>query len=697
VAINNDVDINEILLEVLNSKSSFGDEMRNKISSTLDVATKSIEKGIGAFKFSTTPITIMDIIGGSENDKKASAGELKTQQNKIITQIKKIAIASNFKKLKDNLEISDLFASDKIQKDRIKKQYLALQKKILKAIETNIPTKVDIIPEVAKVEEEKQPPEKQKEETNDIADANMEQKLPPPLPKLPPELPKEQSENIKSTKESNTLLSHILDKFDQFALDNDYNLLSVLNSINDNGDILSSSNKLLGESNTLLGSIAESLNDFMFTTEEDPKDKGKKKKTKDAEETDGSKKGREPFQNKLLKVMVVEFDDKAVSQLVKAVPGMDKKKAKDMEPKQKMETGGFVKGLLKYAGITALMGLLVYLKKNPEKLEDAKKFFIEKFLPFLGKIVKEVPKILEAIGEFIYNIPGWFIKAGEKIGEWAFIISDWVATNFNKLTDYLADKMLKIKDGFGTFVSWIDDKVWEPIKKGFSATKKTILGIPDFIKENVWTPLKNAFTSVKDTLMGIPTFVKDMFLKIKQTVIDMLNEIPGISIGPEAKIAKLDEKIAKAEKSIETADNTKTIIKTLTRIQELKGERQEIIAANSTPIAPEANSDFIYRPGQPIQKVSKDDVLIGAKEKIVVENKNMDKQMHDLTVIMEAIKNKFDDLLLLNSKMLNKNIQNRGLAPLPAIPSDIGGYRGTAFDEAYKHKTKVWELLHGVA
>ena len=108
--------------------------------------------------------------------------------------------------------------------------------------------------------------------------------------------------------------------------------------------------------------------------------------------------------------------------------------------------------------------------------------------------------------------------------------------------------------------------------------------------------------------------------------------------------------------------------------------------------------DFIYRPGQKIQKFSNQDVIIGAKEKIIIENKDLDKQMFDLTSVMKAIQNKFDDLLALNSQMLDSGRTQmvKQMQPLPEISSNIETNRGIAYDDAFNHKRKVWELLHGV-
>ena len=71
--------------------------------------------------------------------------------------------------------------------------------------------------------------------------------------------------------------------------------------------------------------------------------------------------------------------------------------------------------------------------------------------------------------------------------------------------------------------------------------------------------------------------------------------------------------------------------------------------------------------------------------------------MHDLTSVMEAIKGKFDQLISLNMEMVKRGGSNGTRPePLPPIPTDIGTNRALAYDEALNHKTKVWELLHGV-
>ena len=69
----------------------------------------------------------------------------------------------------------------------------------------------------------------------------------------------------------------------------------------------------------------------------------------------------------------------------------------------KPEKSGFVQKLLKAAGLTALLGLVTYLARNPEAWKEAKKFFKETFVPWLEYAAKKLPDIISKPGYWFYK------------------------------------------------------------------------------------------------------------------------------------------------------------------------------------------------------------------------------------------------------------------------------------------------------
>jgi hypothetical protein len=679
------VSMDALLMEVLNSDSSFGAEMRDKVSSTLDTVTSKIEQGVGAMTFSKEPINISSLTGISDAEKDRTAKEFAKHQKKMLVWIKEVSSAANWKQIRKGANINDIFTTDKVANERFEREYRKLQRQILAAVKANIPTKVDSLPPKAVLASKAVKPKKEakpkKEEPETIAKAN---------------------EDTDPSKKKSSFISGILDKM-------------------------------------------------------------------------GIKKGREDFNEDPKPVIVASFGKEAVKQLSKALPSKDEKEVKKM--KIKKPSTGFLKTLLKAAGITALLGLVTYLAKNPEKWEDAKVFFKETFVPWLKNLptmfgnlidnfgdwitedaipmVKKIRKyfsedfkhdfngmvaaissVISSVGNTIgnfkkaaegelVNIPDgkWWqvnlldrvMQIGQGLGYAASYTIDWLASlpaKFDEMTTFWGSKMLKAYEAIGN--GW--DKMTSFIADGMLLTKaaieeKIFAPISSFAQE-LWEGIKEMGTSIKDTILEIPDFIRDMFEKVKSGFINQLNKIPGVNIttgedsrnaakfvaGSEAKVGR---PLTEDEKSVQLklAKGQELSADEIVVYDKLRKDKKmgELEKANTVPVAPGEKQDFIYRPGQPIQSFSGQDVLIGAKEKLIVENKNLDKQMHDLTAVMELIKGKFDELLSLNMEMLKRGAsQGPKHEPLPAIAAEIGTYRALAHDEALNHKTKVWELLHGV-
>tara|TARA_R110000824_G_scaffold81550_2_gene204969 strand:+ start:10098 stop:12137 length:2040 start_codon:yes stop_codon:yes gene_type:complete len=670
------ISMDALLMEVLKSETALGKEMRDKVSATLDIATSKIEAGVGAMKFNTSPINITDLTGMSADETERNGKAFAAQQRKMLKWIKDVTLASNWKQLRKGVTINDIFVSDKVMNDRLEKEYRALQRKILKTIKSNIPTKMDALPKQAAKVMKVAPPKGDKKKEKTIPKAN---------------------EKTDPSENKSSFISGILGKMGT-------NIKEVGEGVNDKiKDI--KSEKTIPSNKKITPKDNKNIT---------PKDNKKTTPSKNKSsfisgilgKMGTKKKATGDFNESVKYVNIGEFGKKAVEQLSKALtskpPSMLKKPIKGKV--------GLVTKVLKAAGIIALLGLVTYLAKNPEKWEKVKTAFKEKVIP----IFKKIPYYLELLGGTIFNMitlgiklfkdaktwmtekfwpaifSTWdwivdkFTKFGKAIGEGAFMISAWIKEN-------VIDKFVAFGKSVGEGAAIITTKIEEAFGK-----------IKAFAT-SVWEGAKSAGASIKETILKIPDFMKDMFIKMKSAFINLLNKIPGVAIGPEAKIASLEEKINKEKERIRKSEagENEYIGREWKGVKQSKAKLQEyesqLIEINSKAEASDTAQDFIYRPGQPIQKFSGSDVLIGAKEKLIVENKNLDKQMHDLTSVMEAIKGKFDQLISLNMEMVKRGGSNGTRPePLPPIPTDIGTNRALAYDEALNHKTKVWELLHGV-
>jgi hypothetical protein len=703
------ISMDALLMEVLKSETALGKEMRDKVSATLDIATSKIEAGVGAMKFNTSPINITDLTGMSAAETERNGKAFAAQQRKMLKWIKDVTTASNWKQLRKGVTINDIFVSDKVMNDRLEKEYRALQRKILKTIKSNIPTKMDALPkQAAKV-----------------------MKVAPP--KTDP------SENKSS------FISGILGKMGT-------NIKKVGKGVNDKIKDIKSEKTIPSNKK-----ITPSKNKSSFISGILGKMGTKKKATGD-------------FNESVKYVNIGEFGKKAVEQLSKALPSKDGKDVKKMGIEK--PSAGFLKTLLKVAGITALLGLVTYLAKNPEKWEDAKVFFKERFVPWLkslpkifGDLMDKVGKwweedakpmlkrikkyfsedfkhdfngmvaaisaVIKSVGNTIGNFqkvakgelvnipdgPWWsvniidrFFQIGQGLGLAASYTVDWVASlpaKYDEMTSYIGSGMLLTSEalikGWDDMTSYIGSKMLaakEKSSKGWDdmtsyigsgmllaaeALDETVFKPLKAFGDDLWKNIKEMGASIKETILKIPDFMKDMFKKIKNQFTESIKGRWGKDARKEREIATVEKNIEK-EKSRGIKGSTEKISSWEAKLMELNNGKDSDTA-----------DDFIFRPGQPIQKFSGSDVLIGAKEKLIVENKNLDKQMHDLTSVMEAIKGKFDQLISLNMEMVKRGGSNGTRPePLPPIPTDIGTNRALAYDEALNHKTKVWELLHGV-
>ena len=678
------ISMDALLMEVLKSETALGKEMRDKVSATLDIATSKIEAGVGAMKFNTSPINITDLTGMSAAETERNGKAFAAQQRKMLKWIKDVTLASNWKQLRKGVTINDIFVSDKVMNDRLEKEYRALQRKILKTIKSNIPTKMDALPKQAAKVMKVAPPKGDKKKEKTIPKAN---------------------EKTDPSENKSSFISGILGKMGT-------NIKEVGEGVNDKiKDI--KSEKTIPSNKKITPKDNKNIT---------PKDNKKTTPSKNKSsfisgilgKMGTKKKATGDFNESVKYVNIGEFGKKAVEQLSKALtskpPSMLKKPIKGKV--------GLVTKVLKAAGIIALLGLVTYLAKNPEKWEKVKTAFKEKVIP----IFKKIPYYLELLGGTIFNMitlgiklfkdaktwmtekfwpaifATWdwivdkFTKFGKAIGEGAFMISAWIKEN---VIDKFVAFGKSVGEGAFMISAWIKENVIDKFVAFGKSVGEGAAIITTKIEEafgkikafatSVWEGAKSAGASIKETILKIPDFMKDMFKKIKGKFIESIKGRWGKEARKEREISKIEKNIEK-EKFRGIKGSTEKISSWEAKLMELNNGKDSDTA-----------DDFIFRPGQPIQKFSGSDVLIGAKEKLIVENKNLDKQMHDLTSVMEAIKGKFDQLISLNMEMVKRGGSNGTRPePLPPIPTDIGTNRALAYDEALNHKTKVWELLHGV-
>ena len=678
------ISMDALLMEVLKSETALGKEMRDKVSATLDIATSKIEAGVGAMKFNTSPINITDLTGMSADETERNGKAFAAQQRKMLKWIKDVTLASNWKQLRKGVTINDIFVSDKVMNDRLEKEYRALQRKILKTIKSNIPTKMDALPKQAAKVMKVAPPKGDKKKEKTIPKAN---------------------EKTDPSENKSSFISGILGKMGT-------NIKEVGEGVNDKiKDI--KSEKTIPSNKKITPKDNKNIT---------PKDNKKTTPSKNKSsfisgilgKMGTKKKATGDFNESVKYVNIGEFGKKAVEQLSKALtskpPSMLKKPIKGKV--------GLVTKVLKAAGIIALLGLVTYLAKNPEKWEKVKTAFKEKVIP----IFKKIPYYLELLGGTIFNMitlgiklfkdaktwmtekfwpaifATWdwivdkFTKFGKAIGEGAFMISAWIKEN---VIDKFVAFGKSVGEGAFMISAWIKENVIDKFVAFGKSVGEGAAIITTKIEEafgkikafatSVWEGAKSAGASIKETILKIPDFMKDMFKKIKNKFTESIKGRWGKDARKEREIATIEKNIEK-EKFRGIKGSTEKISSWEAKLMELNNGKDSDTA-----------DDFIFRPGQPIQKFSGSDVLIGAKEKLIVENKNLDKQMHDLTSVMEAIKGKFDQLISLNMEMVKRGGSNGTRPePLPPIPTDIGTNRALAYDEALNHKTKVWELLHGV-
>jgi len=630
------MDVGELLLEVLNSESSFGQEMRNKVSSTLDVATKKIEKGINTLKFDKEPINISSVAGISDSERKKMSSQFQTQQKKLLKWIREISMASNWKQLRKGANITDILGSDKIQNERFQKEFAKLQKQMLAAIKANIPTKVDILPEVAKSKAVKPPVEVP--EGEQVGDAAL---------------------GIAGMKHKDVLSMPTVSNFEFEGIDN----------------------AKRDDNETFVTSIMEKLDKIVA----------------DSVKGEDAIKGREEFiEGKAQPVIITEFGKEAVDQLAKALPGKDKDGVDKIKQKMAPEKVDFLKKVLKLAGITALIGLVTYLAKNPEALEKAKTFFKEKFIPWM----MDMPKHLESLGKFIFNtITGLynaFVTAQtwmeEKFWPGVFATFEWIGEKF------VATK------------EWFNEKVTIPLGNAFHA---------------IWKGTKDLGAAVKKFFLAIPSFLGEQLTKLKEGFINLLKKHPLVKAIISTLEKREAKRVAEEKQYTDKREKRKRQVAGRERIEEEIGrpltqaegkaisdvanQRQNpeskkvfqalrLEAANAKPVEVSSGKaeDFIYRPGQPIERISSGDTVIGKKEMGSGENKNLDKQMHDLHSTMKDVDGNFKELIKVNKAIAAKGIGSQTtVRPLPAIASDISTHRDLGSDQSTLHKFKVWDILRG--
>jgi|GEM_PF-6018967 len=729
----NGMDMNAILLEVLNSESAFGMQMRDKISSTLDVITKKMQQGAATTTFKSGPVTIVDMVGVDDAEQAKSAAAMKTQQNKIMQFIKDVSKATNWKNLKSGVNITDLMGSDKIQNQRFAKQYQDLQKKILAAVKANIPSKIDTLPQaseeaIEKPKSKKPTKENVEDETEMLADDKKDV--------TPSTSAFDANADTEDDADGDMSLGNAIKIAGEF-------LKSIMRDCGIIESHLDSSNWFLQrldyeslETNNLIGQIIPKLDTIVELIGNMGGDDS------------SAEAGREAFQEDK-GITIAKFHNDALKQIMSVLPKSAKPIAEQAPEKQK---DGLFKTIFKLAGITALAGLFTYLAKNPEKWDKIKKWFKDTFVPFLKSIPKwfeekfmpyiitELPKkwksfkdgikgvfayfndqfinlkkgfsedykvtedtaddflsvvrrafltfpvqiwylfrdLGRVIGEFAYFITEKFIGFGEAIGEGAQMIWDFVVNaikDFGKLVTSGVDATWKL----------FDDKIFKPFK--------------DFA-QSVWDGIQGMMKSIKDTILAIPKFVTDKLNEIKSSFLSVFTKTD------EEKAADLQEDIVKAQLKLAKQERKRDSGGSLfgnddKKIAESKQELAELIEQlkelNKATGASDVANDFISRDGK-IQKFSNEDVVIGAKDKIIIENKNLDLQMHNLASIMELMNRKFDELIGINAQMLTSSgSKGPSVAPLPAISDDISTDRPIARDEALRHKTRAWEYLHGIA
>lgn len=759
---NGEIDMNTILLEILNSESSFGSEMRDKIASSLDIATNKIKLGVGAMNFSKDPITISSIAGIDENERKNTATQFKNQQKKILHQLKEIARASNFKQIKKGVNITDLLGSDKTQNERFQKQYQTLQKKILATLKANIPTKVDILPKVATSKGVEQPiPEMPKSVAEQKAPAfgiaGLEHKKAMLMPPVSDVFKEDKKPELTNT--NNKFISSLFDKLNNVIKSNKFGSDGsvkgreafiedkpqpvILSEISD--DAIKSLTSIM---NTI-GSKAKKASKFgandierLLSTKDIQKLSGVK----------GIKTGLLAGLSSGLTSAILLKAKGAPTWLAKAGPATAfvgaiiwmaidgfkgwMKSGEWNTNKISGAIGGIVGGM-----DSGLMGTI----KNMGKwaLLGAG---IGSVVPVIGTLIggiigaalgailgwiggERIAKSMDAVGN-------WFKEKHAKTMEWiktflesdiekrwellkkaiiapftwmekkSIEILDWID---NKLTNIFGDKWTnfkntieKIPNWIGEKVEdiniWIDDKLYRLFGERWEEFKTSIETISNWFEEKIIIPIKNFFSLehmndwglilTKFFTEDLPNWIKE---KIK-SIMDVGGKIKDVGSNVWGTIKN---KIAgtKEERIRDTENRIKTMELEGSSTEKIERKRKYLNEMLSEPEA----KDFIYRPGQPMQKFSSDDVIIGAKEKLVIENKNLDKQMYDLMNVMKDIKGNFEDLIVISAKMLERRSLQPSMAqPLPEISYNINAHSALAYNDAYNHKMKVWEFLHGV-
>jgi len=725
------LDMNELLLEILNSDSAFGNDMKNKISSTLDAATKKISAGIGSMKFSKEPISPSSILGSDLS--KAERDSFKKDQLKIAKWTHEIAKASNWKHLREGVTLGDIFGVDPKRNAESAHKLSKLQTDIAKSIKSNIPTKTNIIPNV-----------------NALGDMEGGKRG------------REAFVEGKSTPVT-------IESIDKDVLDNLAKAMSGLDNVAISTRVAEAekpgmiSNFLKGALLGGAGVLATNMNKLMAVLSPMFLIKGAPKWL--------AKAG--PIVALIGGIIWMAVDalqgwinsdiwgtSKVSGALSAAIAGSDKGLKGSIKNMGKWAligagigsivpvVGTLVGGLLG-AAVGAILGWIGG-ERMSRAFDAVGAWLGEKLEIFKG----EAKKFFEANMEERWAMIKTALSAPWKwLAEKADKIITWVDTTLEK---NFGDEWTNFKQTFVDFFSWIKDtskdvQIWidnilyKRFGENWELFKSSIKIIGEWFKDKIYDPVKKFFSMERIDNWGValttfftqdlPNYVKEFIKETKRKIVAALNKL-GLNIGEEAKITKINEKIAEHRAKIKEGDSKFGLGRSREKeIRRLRAEAASVVrdkelqikdaekrikimqmeGADSRAIASKQNlllelmdehkslsniklNDFISRPGQPPQRFSEDDTIIGVKDKIKVENKNLDNQMHKLYKVMDSINGKFDDLLDVNIRIAaSGGSDKRESLPLPPIDSSITSGRSLAYDEAYNHKMKVWEILRGVA
>lgn len=747
----------ELLLAILKDEdSAFSKTMQKKISSTLNVVTSKIEKGMGTMKFSKEPVTVMDMSGMDEKTKKDMAKKFETQQKTIYNWMVDVSKAANWENVRgkgnNTISLADFFQTSKSKQSTYKTDFEANQKKIIDAMKTNIPTKADIIEQMTKSGNIEQPAGVPKDAVTEekpsfgITGLEVDNKMPPPLPKEDSpglvdgilnkvggdEAPK--SEGFKEDVAKPVIIESLSkEAFDQ--------LVKIGNEIKGDTDQRHRTGTIKGGA---AGAGAGGLMGLL-----------------------GGKMGGKGLIGSMFAKLLPSGAPKALAAAGPMVAliggivwmaidgfrgwmqsgewGTSKVSGAIGGMMGGMDSGfkGAMKNMGKWALIGAGIGSVVPVVGT--LIGGLIGAAIGGILGWIGG--ENIAKAMDAVGE-------WFTKQYEKavqfvtdflegdaeekwalykkammapyiwLGKTAAKIWEWVDTT---LEEKFGEKWTAFKGSFGKFFSWldekvvdilywVDDKLYRVFGERWELFKGAMEKVTNFFKDKIIDPITEFFKGDGLDNVGIALmkfFTEDLPNMVKgalKKAVDLKGAFENSWIGKKAAQAKAAVgdlnrrgRITETRKKIEELENDpnadqRDLSNKKKFLAEMIEENEKVKEKGQPKVADGSANDFIYRPGQPIQKFSGEDVLIGTKEKLVVENKNLDEQMGKLSDIMGGMKDQFGQMLDVNVEMLRtgSKVSQAPTVPLPEISPDISAGRALAYDEALNHKIRGWQIIHGV-